>query len=264
MKHETHVSESKKKTLAELTSLIKNKKTILIASIKDIPASQVQEITKKLRNKAVIKISKKNLILMAFDASGNKKLDELKEQIKDNVAVLFSDEDSFELASELTESKKAAKAKVGQEAPMDIEVPAGPTELVPGPAISELGAFGIKIQIEGGKITIKDPKVIIKKGQKITAGAADIMNKLSIRPFEISLIPIAAFDSVEGKLYLNIKIDKENTLKQLKEEYAKMLGFAVGIGFVSKETIKFLIAKAGRQEIAMKNLVQKNIQGGNQ
>jgi large subunit ribosomal protein L10 len=265
-KKTTHVSDAKKKSVEELSNLIGNKKTILIASIKDIPASQIQEIVKRFREKAIVKISKKNLILRALDSSGKKELDELKGQIKDNVAILFSDLDSFDLARELVENKKAAKAKMGQEAPEDIEVPAGPTELVPGPAISELGALGIKIQIEGGKITIKEPKIIVKKGQKITSGAVDIMNKLGIRPFSISLIPIAAFDSEEGKLYLNIQIDSEKTLKELKEEFARMLGFAVKIGYISHDTIKFLLAKAEREEKALENSsnLQKNTQGGNE
>ncbi|HTY43984.1 MAG TPA: 50S ribosomal protein L10 [Patescibacteria group bacterium] len=264
MEHKTHISEPKKKALKELVDLIKSSKSILIASIKDIPASQIQEISKKLRGKAEMRISKKNLVFRAIDASGNKELEKLKDKIKDNVAILFSNLDSFELASELIESKRLAKAKIGQEAPEDIEVPAGPTELVPGPAISELGAVGIKIIIEGGKITIKDPKVIVKKGQKISAGAADIMNKLGIKPFSISLTPVAAFDIAEGKLYSNIKIDREKTINDLKAEYAKALAFAVEIGYITGETIKFMIAKAGREEKALENFVNIHIQGGNE
>jgi len=37
----THVSEEKKKIVADLTDLVKKKKTILIASIKNIPGSQL-------------------------------------------------------------------------------------------------------------------------------------------------------------------------------------------------------------------------------
>lgn len=266
MTHTTHASEEKKKALKELVELIKSSKTILIASIKDIPASQIQEIGKKLRGKAVMKISKKNLVYRAIDSSGNKDLEKIKDKIKDNVAILFSDLDSFELASELIESKRLSKAKIGQEAPEDIEVPAGPTELVPGPAISELGAVGIKIQIEGGKITIREPKVIVKKGGKISAGAADIMNKLGIKPFSISLIPIAAFDIAEGKLYSHTSIDREKTLQDLKSAFSKALAFAVEIGYASGETIRFLLAKAEREGKAMESVVNAhtNIQGGNQ
>ena len=131
-------------------------KTILIASIKNLPGSQFQEIKKKLRGKAVVKVPKKNIILIAMDSSKNKELNELKEQIKESVAILFSKLDCFELSSEIESIKSPAKAKVGQIAPEDIEIPEGPTDLVPGPAISELGALGIKIQIDKGKILIKE------------------------------------------------------------------------------------------------------------
>ena len=68
-KKENPIPESKLKSVKELTELIKNKKTILIASIKNIPASQFQKIGKKLRSKAIIKVPKKNLIFRALDSS---------------------------------------------------------------------------------------------------------------------------------------------------------------------------------------------------
>jgi len=254
-KKSTHVSVVKKETVKELTNLIKEKRTILIASIKNIPASQFQEISKKLRGKAIVKVPKKNLIFRALEHSEDEKLKKIEEQIKDNVAVLFSDMDCFELAAELVKNKTPAKAKAGQEAPEDIEVPAGPTELVPGPAISELGSLGIQIQIDKGKILIKEPKIIAKKGTKISSGAADIMNKLDIKPFTISLVPLAGYDSKEKKLYLEIKIDREKTIEKLKEAFGRTLGFAVVIGYICKDTINFLIQKAGRHEKAIEKLL---------
>ena len=243
-KRENPIPETKIKSVAELADLIKNKKTILVASIKNIPASQFQEIGKKLRGKAIIKVPKKNLIFRALDSSGNDVVKKLKEQIKDSVAILFSDLDCFDLASELIENKSPVKAKVGQEALEDIEVQGGPTDLVPGPAISELGSLGIQIQIEKGKIHIKKSKIIVKRGEKISEAAASIMNKLDIKPFSVSFVPLSAFDAEKGKLYLNIKIDKEETLKELKNAFGKALSFAVEIGYASEDTIKFLIRKA--------------------
>ncbi|MCX6749467.1 MAG: 50S ribosomal protein L10 [Candidatus Pacearchaeota archaeon] len=252
-----HVSEKKKAVVSELTDLIKSKKTILLASIKGIPSSQYQEISKKLRGKAVVKFPKKSIIFRALDNSGMEELKNLKSQIKDSTAILFSDIDSFELAAELVSKKSPAKAKTGQEAPADIEIPEGPTDLIPGPAISELGALGIKIQIEKGKITIKEPKIIAKQGEKISSAAAEMMNKLGIKPFSIGFIPIAAFDLAERKIYREIKIDKEKTLEELKKAFSKAIPFAVEIGYASGDTIRFLIGKAGRQEIAMNSLIKK-------
>jgi large subunit ribosomal protein L10 len=242
---ENPIPQKKVNLVSELANLIKTKQTVLLASIKNLPASQFQEIGKKLRGKAIVKVPKKNLIFRAIDDSGNDAVMKLKEKIKDSTAVLFSDLDSFELAGELMQNKSPAKAKPGQIAPEDIEIPEGPTELVPGPAISELGALGIKIQIENGKITIKAAKVIAKEGEEISQKAADLMSKLDIKPFSIGYIPLCAFDLKEGKMYTEIKIDREEAVENLKAAHGKALPFAVEVGYPAEDTIKFLIGKAG-------------------
>jgi large subunit ribosomal protein L10 len=249
-----HVSDKKKKSVSELAKLLQEKKTFLIASIKNIPGSQFQEIVKKLRGKAVVKVPKKNLILKALDSSKDEEIKKVKDKIGSDFALLFSDIDCFELAIDLIKKKSPSKAKVGQIAPEDIEIPAGPTDLVPGPAISELGALGIQIQIEGGKITIKAPKIIAKKGEKISQGAADMMSKLDIKPFSIGFIPVAGFDNTTKSFYPEINLNPDKTLEDFKEAYGRALPFAVNIGYTTPETITFLIGKAGRHAIALGNL----------
>lgn len=248
------VPESKKKTVSELTKLVKESKTILVASIKNLPAAEFQEIGKKLRGKAVIKVPKKSLISRAIDESKNEKLQEFKGKLEDSIAVLFSDLDAFELASELLNKKSPSKAKAGQIANEDLEIPAGPTDLTPGPAISELGALGIQIQIKAGKIEIAKPKVVAKKGEAISQGACDILSKLDIKPFTVGYIPLFAFDAVKGVLYKEIKINREETVKELIEAYGKALPFAVNIGYANDETIKLMITKAAMYEKALAKL----------
>jgi len=255
----THVSKQKIERLSELTKLAKEKKTILVASIKNIPLSQYQDISKKLRGKATVRVPKKSIVIRMIDSFPEESAKKFKEVVKESTAILFSDIDTFELAVELVNKRSPAKAKAGQEAPSDIEIPAGPTELVPGPAISELGALGIQIQIDKGKINIKEPKVIVKKGEKISHGAADIMNKLGIKPFLVGFVPLAAFDTKEKKVYLDIKIDQEGTIKELRSAFAKALPFAVAIGYASKDTIKFLIQKASMHEKALEKFVKVEV-----
>ncbi len=256
MKPKARVSKKKVKEVESLIDLIKGKKTILIASIKNIPASQFQEISKKLRGKAIIKVPKKNLVFRAIDDSEKKELEELKEYFLDNSAILFSDLETYDLATELIKNKIPAKAKPGQEAPQDIEIQEGPTDLVPGPAISELGALGIQIQIEKGKIHIKASKVIAKKGEKISKAAAEFMTKLDIKPFSIGFVPLVSYDTKENKIYLEIKIDPEKVIKEIKEAYSRALAFAVEIAYTSKDTIKFLLMKAARQEKVISSLIK--------
>jgi large subunit ribosomal protein L10 len=262
----THVSEQKKKTVKEITELIKKNRSFLIVSIKNIPASQVQETVKKLRGRAEVRVPRKNLILRAIEDSGEENAKQVEVKIKENVAMIFSDIDCFELAAELVKNKSPAKASPGQEAPEDIEVPAGPTELVPGPAISELGAVGIQIQIDKGKISIKEAKVVAKKGEKISAAVADVLSKLDIKPFSISLVPLVGYDSKEKKAFLNIDINFEKSLEDLKYAFSKSLPFAVEIGYTCDNTIKFLLQKAGRHGLALESLSNNTPQtneGGN-
>ena len=240
----------------ELKELIENKRTIFIASIKNLPASQFQEISKKLRGKAIVKVPKKNLIIMALGSEGKAELKKLEDKIKENIVILFSDLDSFELAGELFKNKSPAKAKAGQEAPEDIEIEPGPTDLVPGPAISDLGALGIQVKIEKGKIHIKEPKIIAKKGEKISKDAAEIMSKLNIKPFSTGFIPLCAFDNKEKKFYANLKIDTEGTLKELKADNAKALSFAIKINYMCKDTIKVLISQANNQANKLNKLIK--------
>jgi large subunit ribosomal protein L10 len=252
------VSKKKIQKLSELTKLAKESRTILVASTKSLPLSQYQEIAKKLRGKAEVKVPRKSLIIRMLDSLGDESAEKFKSSIKESSAIFFSDMDAFDLAAELVGKRSPARAKAGQEAQSDIEVQEGPTELIPGPAISELGALGIQIQIEKGKINIKESKVIVKKGEKISAPAEAIMNKLGIKPFFVGFVPLSALDTKEKKVYLEIKIDREATLNELKTAFGKALPFAVAIGYTSPETIKFLIGKAGMQEKALSALVGKH------
>jgi len=244
----TNIPKKKINAVKELVELIDNKKTVLIADIENIPGSQFQQISKKLRKKALVKVPKKNLLFRALEKSNKDVVKGLKNHFKGAAALLFSDLDSYTLAAELLKIKSPAKAKPGQIAPVDLEIPAGPTELVPGPAISELGALGIQIKIQGGKIEIKEPKIIVKEGEAISQGAADMLSKLNILPFTIGFKPLSAFDSQDNVIYVEMKIDAEEAKTSLGDGASRALAFAVSIGFVNPETVKIMIQKAGAHE----------------
>lgn len=254
MKREKPISDLKLKRVKELAELMKKNKTIMVVSIKSIPGNQFQEIKKKLMKNAKVRVMKKSTMLKAVEEA---RLDRLKEHVHEDVAILFSDMDAFELSAILAENQTAAKAKAGQIADEDIAVEPGPTDLAPGPAISELGAVGLKIKIEEGKIAIQERKIIAKKGEKITDKAAAIMEKLNIMPFKVGFLPEAAYDTETRQVYIGIRIDKEKTLEELKEAARKAFGMAVSIGYVCEETISYLIRKAGAEERKLDKLIKE-------
>ncbi len=238
------ISKRKKETVKRLVNNIKNKNTFMISSIKSLPSKQFQDIRKKLRNEAEIKVVKKRILQIAIDGSEIKKLEKLKQYIQENSAVMSSDLGTFELAGILSENKNPVKAKAGQIAEEDVYIEKGPTDLVPGPAISELGNLGIKVAVEEGKIAIKEGKTIVKQGEEISEDAAVVMAKLDIKPFEVGLEPIAAYDQKDDKVYTDIKINKKQAIKNIQTAGAKALGLAQKIVYYCKETIPYLIKKA--------------------
>lgn len=248
------VPERKLKAVIELENLIKNNKTFMICSIKNLPGKQFQEIKKKIRDFVKVKVPKKTIVIRAIDNSGIE-IKKLKEYIKEDFALLFSNTDLFELSAMLNENKTPIGAKVGQIAPVDIEVEPGATELVPGPIISELGAVGLKIKIEDGKISITEKKIIVKVGQPVNEAAASIMSKLGIKPFSIGFTPLSAYDNQEKKVYNNIQVDKGKVLDDLKAAFGRAIAFAVKMVYPCQDTIGYLLGKAAMHEKAISKLL---------
>ncbi len=252
---QTHVSEVKKRKVVELAGLMKSK-TVMVISVKSLPSAQFQDIKKKLRDKAKVQVVKKSLVNFALDHSGIKELHGLVKYVDDSTAILFSEHDAFEISGILADEKSPAKAKAGQIAPHDIEVKAGPTDLLPGPDISALSAVGLAPKVESGKIAIMKDKVIVKEGDEISEKHASIMAKLGIIPFEVGVEPVAAY--MNGMVYVDIKINKIEALAELVESYSRGLAFAVEMGIVNSGSLDFILAKAGVHGIVVDGLVGEN------
>ena len=246
--------EIKNRAVKKIVEGIKNSKTLMIVSIKSLPSPQFQSIKKELREHAKIEVAKKNISIRAIKELKKESILPLEKHIQDNCAFVISNLEGFELAGLLVKNKNPVFAKAGQVANEDIEVKAGPTSLAPGPAISELGALGIQIAVEDGKISIKQPRVVVRKAEKITTAVASLLQKLDIKPFTIGLEPIALYDVKTEKIYTDIKIDPIKASEDLKIAAGKALGFAQKIVYYCKETIGYLLARANSHRNALSKL----------
>lgn len=247
----------KEKQVKKLAGDILKAKTLMIISIKNLPSKQFNEIKKSIRGQADVRVAKKNILIRALKAVDKESILPLKEYIKADCAFVISDKEGYELAGILSRKKTPVFAKAGQKAPDDIEVKAGPTDLVPGPAISELGALGIQIAVEEGKISIRANRVIVNKGEVIKSEVASLLRKLNIQPFNIGLEPSVIYDIESEKIYTDIKIDSEGVVEELKIAAGKALGFAQKIVFYCKETIGYFLAKANAEASAFEKLNPK-------
>lgn len=263
----SELSESQKvkeKDVANLVEQIKKSKTLMVVNISGLPSRQFQDIKKTLRGNATVIVAKKNIMFRALDKYGKESILPIKDKLIDNCVLAISNLDGFELAGEFVKNKNPIFAKAGQIATEDIEVKAGPTSLLPGPAISELGSLGIQIAVEDGKISIKESRVVVNKGQEIKEGAASIFQKLDIKPFTIGLEPVAVYDVSSEKIYTDIKIDSEGVIEELSIAAGKALGLAQKIVYYCKDTIGYLLAKANAGGIKLESFGDSKDESGDE
>jgi large subunit ribosomal protein L10 len=161
------VKEEKIKAVEKLKNLINNHKTIGLLEMYKMPARQLQEIKKGLANKAIFKMVKKSVLLRAIEKSEKENIKEIERFVPKQPAVLFSNQECFKLYSMIDKLRPRAFAKEGDIIDEDIWVRKGPTNLMPGPVISELARAGIKAGVEKGKIAIKEDCRVRKKGEKM-------------------------------------------------------------------------------------------------
>ncbi len=248
------VPEVKVKIVKDLAKKMKGARTILLASCKGLPSAQFHDLKKKMRGTAEIIFLKKNAIERAIDATEKGALQSLKAELKADFVIFLSEKDAFELAVTLAESQIPTRAKGGDIAPEDIEIQPGPTDLAPGPAISELSGVGLKVAVKEGKLEVIKGAVVARKGEAIKENVASVLAKLGVSPMKVGFIPIAAYDAHADKVYANIRINKPGTIAALQDAIMKSQGFAVGVKYLTPETVKYFIALASREEKALARL----------
>lgn len=235
--------EIKERKIEELTKLIDAHSVVGVVNLYKIPSAQLQEIRKKLKE-AKIKMSKKTLIEFALKKSKKKNIKNLENFLKGQPALLFSETNPFKLFKFLNENKTPAPAKAGDIAPGDIVVREGDTGLLPGPAIGQLSEVGIPTKVQNGKIyIIKDTKVASKE-DVITPKLANVLNTLGMKPMEIGLDLVAAYEDgiVFGKEIL--KIDEKEFLERLERCVKRAIELSLESSYITKVTAALAIRES--------------------
>ena len=244
MAYTPHVSDFKKKVVAEFVKLFKEYPIIGAVDMETLPAKQLQIIKAKLRDRCVILMTKRRLMVKAIEQVKVEGLDKLIPHLKGMPALLFSKENPFTLFKIIKQNKSKAPAKAGQTAPHDIKIPAGPTPFAPGPVIGELGALGIKSKVEAGKIKIIEDAIVCKEGEKISEQLAGMLIRLSIFPMEVGLGLVAVFEKGEILDKSVLDIDEEQFDKDLTGAILHALNLSVEAGYITKDNIEVMITKA--------------------
>lgn len=241
-----NVQEYKKKIVNDMTKLMRQYNIVGMVNMEDMPAPQLQSMRSELRGKVDLFMTKKRLMKIAIEKmkSEKKGIEELEKYFEGMPALIFTNESPFKLSKILKKSKSKAPAKPGQIAPNDIVVNKGPTPFAPGPIISELSSVGLKVGVESGKVAVKEDTVIVKKGEKIKPKVAEILSRLDIKPMEIGLGLVAAYE--DGIIYQKdiLDVDEEQYNNNINLAASQAFNLAFNITYVTKDNISFLIGKA--------------------
>merc|ERR1712025_1194172 len=124
----------------------------------------------------------------------NHDLEKLLPHIKMNVGFVSTKEELTVVRDLLLANKKAAPAKAGAIAPVDVTIPAQNTGMGPEKT-SFFQALSIPTKITKGTIEIIQDVHIIKKEDKVGASEATLLNMLKISPFTYGLIIQKVYDS---------------------------------------------------------------------
>ena len=241
-----HVAEWKKEEVVELKGLINQYDVIGIVDLMNIPAKQLQEMRKSLNGKAVIRMSKKNLMNLAFEDCNTDKTNivDLSEHMDGQVAIIATEMNPFKLYKILEDSKTSAPAKPGSIAPDDIIVPEGDTGFEPGPFLGELQQVGIPAKIDKGKICVQKETVVVSAGDEVSKQVAATLSRLDINPVEVGIDLKAVYE--DGSVYTSdlLAIDEEKTLADVQNAIRSAFNLSVNAAIPTDETISSIITLA--------------------
>ncbi|HLE05977.1 MAG TPA: 50S ribosomal protein L10 [Candidatus Nanoarchaeia archaeon] len=225
----------------ELVTKLSKAKIICAFNLQGLPAAQLKDSRKWLKGELVIK--PKNILKRALEKLGNG-FKELGAQLNGSYGLLLSNVDPFKLSIELTNKRIPAFVKEGMIAKNDITLEAGPTSLMPGPAMTDLTSLGVKVSPKGGKLTITDPATIVKAGNAITKKVSDLLFKLNIKPITTGIDLIAAIE--DGVIFSgeHLIVNVEAIMNLLMTAYNGALNLSYNTGIVNKLTIELLLRKA--------------------
>jgi large subunit ribosomal protein L10 len=245
------VLQEKSSEVEAIKDILKEYKSIGIASLKKVRASQLQELKKSMKGQVYLRVLKNTLIKIALEEMNQAELKKLEEYLEGSNVFLFTDLNPFKLALMLERGKVRTTAKSGDIAADDVVIPASNTGQPPGPVISQLNAVGLPTKIENGSVWVSKDTLVVRRGEPINERLAGVLSKLGIKAVELGISMRAVFDNglmITGE---QLRVDVPATKRSVEVSNQEAFALALEIGFTSKDTIKPLLQRAHQKAVAL-------------
>ncbi|MFA5108346.1 MAG: 50S ribosomal protein L10 [Candidatus Micrarchaeia archaeon] len=240
----------KVKQVEEISAKISKAKTVAVLDVRGLPDRLLQASRKQLRGKAEFLMAKNTVLKRALENTKNgKTLAPLLDM--PSVVVLSDTLSPYAIFRHFKINQQKVAAKPGQVADADIIVPAGDTDLPPGPALSELKAAKINASIKGGKIAVAKDSLVAKKGEKIESAVCKGLQKLNILPFLVGVNMVAGVQ--EGFMYNAqiLNVDEATLTADLKASAQDAYNMSINCSYPTELNRIHLLAGAIAQSKAL-------------
>jgi len=246
-------SESKIKYFAKLNGFLSEYDKLLIVGVDNVGSSQMQQIRIKLRGSGELLLGKNTMMRTCIRQNhleANPALDKLLPLIVKNIGFVFTKGDLSAVRDICTSNKVKAPAKAGAIAPVDVWIPATVTTMGPEKT-SFFQALSINTKITRGTIEILNDVHLIKKGEKVGASEATLLNMMGISPFSYGLEVLNVYDngSVYSPAVLDIK--SEDILKKFSEGVRNVAALSLGINYPTVASAPHIIANGFKNVLSV-------------
>jgi large subunit ribosomal protein L10 len=244
------VLAAKTNEVEEIKELLKEYKSIGVASLQKVRAAQLQQLKKNL-DKVYVRVLKNTLTKIAIENMGETELKKLEQYLEGSNVFLLTNLNPFKLALLLEKGKVKTTAKSGDIAAFDVVIPAGNTGQAPGPIISQLNAVGLPTRIESGSVWVSKDTLVVRKGEAINERLAAVLSKLGIKAVEAGLSMRAVLD--EGLMIIGdqLKLDLNGTRKTLEQSHGEAFALSLSIAYPTSENIAAFLQIAHQKTIAL-------------
>ena len=241
----------KQEVIEQIQGNLSTYKMVAAANLQQVRSSQIHEVRKKLRGKVQFLVAKNTLVKRAAEESKKENIEKFTEKLLGSRILLFSDLAPHSLVLLLDKNKVRVPAKAGDVATGEIFIPAGNTGLPPGPVISEFGEAKVPTKIESGSIWVSKDTVVSRKGDAISPKLASVLSKLGIKPMELGLSLMAAYE--QGVVFAeeDLKLDLDEYRTNLRQAASQAFNVAVNTGYVLPETAPQILGKVYREALSL-------------
>jgi large subunit ribosomal protein L10 len=245
------VLQEKSGEVKQIEKTLVEYKSIGVASLQKVRASQLQELKKTLTGQVYMRVMKNTLMKIAIENLGREDLKKLEPFLEGSNVLLFTNLNPFKLALLLEKGKVKTTAKSGDIAAMDVVVPEGNTGQPPGPIISQLNGVGLPTRIESGSVWVSKDTLVVRRGEVINERLASVLSKLGIKAVEAGLSMRAVYDEGLMVMEQQLHIDIEGTRKMLQANQAEAFALAMELNYPAPETIRSLLQNAHQKAVAL-------------